>query len=200
MPPEVNADTGHDARYTNEVKPIINKNKRYNMIYNLLNDIRRQLESKTSGTAEEQEMLGRIKLALSNTRKDRDVELLAPNEVLVRICPATGHPVLVCHDGQGQCSCLHNDTVEEDAVDVQLWLSSLGKKCNGNRKLLETLVDLAYNAGADNLWKDRDSRTVVSDIIAWAGEFETKYAGTDWHEEDYFLIIDRFYEEKISNL
>lgn len=109
-------------------------------------------------------MLGRIKLALSNTRKDRDVELLAPNEVLVRICPATGHPVLVCHDGQGQCSCLH------------------------------------YNAGADNLWKDNDSRAINADIIRWAGEFETKYAGADWNEEDYFLTIDRFYEEKTSNL
>lgn len=170
------------------------------MIYNLLNDIRRQLELKASLTAEEQEMLGRIKLALSNTRKDRDAELLMPAEVLVRICPGTKRPVLVCHDGQGQCSCLHNDTVEEDAVDVKLWLSSLGKECNGNRKLLETLVDLAYNAGADNLWKDRDSRAVVSDIIAWAGEFETAHAGTDWNEEDYFLTIDRFYEEKTSNL
>lgn len=170
------------------------------MIYNLLNDICRQLESKASKTAEEQEMLGRIKLALSNMRKDRDVDLLAPDEVLVRICPATRHPVLVCHDGQGQCSCLHNDTVEEDTVDVQLWLSSLGKECNGNRKLLETLVDLAYNAGANNLWKDNDSRAINTDIIRWAGEFEAKYAGVDWNEEDYFLTIDRFYEEKTSNL
>ena len=128
------------------------------MLYKLLEDIRHLLETKDSQTAAEREILDRILLALPHTRRNRDAELLAPSEVLVRICPDTGHPVLVCHDGRGQCSCLHNETVEEDAVDVKLWLSSLGKECNGNRKLLETVVDLAYNAGAENLWEGRNSR------------------------------------------
>nr|DAE30218.1 MAG TPA: hypothetical protein [virus sp. ct5rm7] len=170
------------------------------MIYNLLKDIRLQLESKASRTAEEQEMLGRISLALPHMRKDGDAELLTPGEVLVRICPDTQSPVLVCHDGNGQCTCLHNETVGEDAIDVKLWLLSSGGECNGNLKLLEAVVDLAYNAGADKLWEDRDSRAVVSDIIRWAGEFETEHAGTDWNTEDYLLAIDGFYKEKISDL
>ncbi len=71
----------------------------------------------------------------------------------------------VCHNGNGQCLCLHNGTTEEDAVDVDLWLRS---------------NDLAYNAGADNLWEDRDSRAVNAEIVQWAEEFETEHAGTDW--------------------
>ena len=43
-------------------------------------------------------------------------------------------------------------TTEEDAVDVDLWLRSNGRECNGYNKLQEAVVDLAYNAGADNLW------------------------------------------------
>lgn len=170
------------------------------MLYNLLKDIRLQLEEKASRTTQEQEMLDRINLALPHMCRNGDAELLAPNEVLVRICPDTKHPVLVCHDGQGQCTCLHNETVEEDNTDVKLWLSSLGKECNGNRKLLETVVDLAYNAGADRLWENRDSRAVVSDIICWAEEFETRNADTGRDSEDYLLAIDKFYKEKISDL
>lgn len=170
------------------------------MLYNLLKDIRRQLGAKTPLTAEEQCLLERIDHAVPYIRRDGDAEQLQPGEVLVRVCPDTGHPVLVCHDGEGQCTCLHNETVAEDAADVRLWLSSLGRECNGNRKLLEAAVDLAYNAGADKLWDERDSRAVVSDIIRWAGEFETAHAGTDWDEVDYLLAIDRFYQEKISDL
>lgn len=170
------------------------------MLYKLLEDIRHRLEAKDPQMAEEQEILDRILLALPHIRRDRDAELLAPSEVLVRVCPDTGHPVLVCHDGQGQCSCLHNETVEEDAADVKLWLSSLGRECNGNRRLLEAVVDLAYNAGAEHLWEDRDSRAVVSDIIRWAGEFETRHAGTDWDTEDYLLAVDGFYREKTADI
>lgn len=170
------------------------------MLYNLLKDIRQQLETKTSLTAEEQILLERISHAIPHIRRDGDAEQLHPSEVLVRICPDTGHPVLVFHDGEGRCACLHNETIEEDFADVKLWLSSLGGECNGNRKLLEAVVDIAYNAGADKLWEERDSRAVVSDIIRWAEEFETTHAGTDWDEEDYLRAIDKFYKEKISDL
>lgn len=170
------------------------------MLYNLLKDIRRQLGAKTVLTAEEQCLLERIDHAVPHIRRAGDAEQLQPGEVLVRVCPDTGHPVLVCHDGEGQCTCLHNKTVAEDAADVRLWLSSLGRECNGSRKLLEAVVDLAYNAGADKLWDERDSRAVVSEIIRWAGEFEATHAGTDWDEVDYLLAIDIFYKEKISDL
>ena len=129
-----------------------------------------------------------------------DTETLAANELLVRICPDTKRPVLVCHNGNGQCLCLHNGTTEEDAVDVDLWLRSNGRECNGYNKLQEAVVDLAYNAGADNLWEDRDSRAVNAEIVQWAEEFETEHAGTDWDAEDYFLAIDRFYKEKTKQM
>ena len=85
----------------------------------------------------------------------RDTETLAANELLVRICPDTKRPVLVCHNGNGQCLCLHNETTEEDAVDVDLWLRSNGRECNGYNKLQEAVVDLAYNAGADREFHSR---------------------------------------------
>lgn len=146
------------------------------------------------------EILSLVNQALSTMLNGRDTETLAPNELLVRICPDTKRPVLVCHDGNGQCLCLHNGTTEEDAVDVDLWLRSNSRECNGYNKLQEAVVDLAYNAGADNLWEDMDSRAVNAEIIRWAEEFETEHAGTDWDAEDYFLAIDRFYREKTKQM
>ena len=166
------------------------------MIYNLLKRIQNLLASKPSGTKEEQEILSLVSQALPAMLNGHDTETLAANELLVRICPDTKRPILVCHNGNGQCLCLHNGTTEEDAVDVDLWLRSNGRECNGYNKLQEAVVDLAYNAGADNLWEDRDSRAVNAEIVQWAEEFETEHAGTDWDAEDYFLAIDRFYKEK----
>lgn len=168
------------------------------MIYNLLKRIQNLLASKPSGTKEEQEILSLVSQALPAMLNGHDTETLAANELLVRICPDTKRPVLVCHNGNGQCLCLHNGTTEEDAVDVDLWLRSNGRECNGYNKLQEAVVDLAYNAGADNLWEDRDSRAVNAEIVQWAEEFETEHAGTDWDAEDYFLAIDRFYKEKTN--
>ena len=150
------------------------------MIYNLLKRIQNLLASKPSGTKEEQEILSLVSQALPAMLNGHDTETLAANELLVRICPDTKRPVLVCHNGNGQCLCLHNGTTEEDAVDVDLWLRSNGRECNGYNKLQEAVVDLAYNAGADNLWEDRDSRAVNAEIVQWAEEFETEHAGTDW--------------------
>ena len=170
------------------------------MIYNLLKSIQNLLASKPSGTKEEQEILSLVSQALPTMLNGRDTETLAANELLVRICPDTKRPVLVCHNGNGQSLCLHNGTTEEDAVDVDLWLRSNGRECNGYNKLQEAVVDLAYNAGADNLWEDRDSRAVNAEIVRWAEEFETEHAGTDWDAEDYFLAIDRFYKEKTKQM
>ncbi|MBU9878954.1 hypothetical protein KGH27_02630 [Bacteroides faecis] len=154
------------------------------MIYNLLKSIQNLLASKPSGTKEEQEILSLVSQALPAMLNGRDTETLAANELLVRICPDTKRPVLVCHNGNGQCLCLHNETTEEDAVDVDLWLRSNGRECNGYNKLQEAVVDLAYNA----------------EIVRWAEEFETGHAGTDWDAEDYFLAIDRFYREKTKQM
>ena len=136
------------------------------MIYNLLKRIQNLLASKPSGTKEEQEILSLVSQALPAMLNGHDTETLAANELLVRICPDTKRPVLVCHNGNGQCLCLHNGTTEEDAVDVDLWLRSNGRECNGYNKLQEAVVDLAYNAGADNLWEDRDSRAVNAEIVS----------------------------------
>ena len=147
------------------------------MIYNLLKRIQNLLASKPSGTKEEQEILSLVSQALPAMLNGHDTETLAANEL-----------------------CLHNGTTEEDAVDVDLWLRSNGRECNGYNKLQEAVVDLAYNAGADNLWEDRDSRAVNAEIVQWAEEFETEHAGTDWDAEDYFLAIDRFYKEKTKQM
>lgn len=167
------------------------------MVYNLLKRIQNLLVSKPSGTKKELEILSLVNQALSTMLNGRDTETLAPNELLVRICPDTKRPVLVCYDGNGQCLCLHNGTTEEDTIDVDLWLRSNGKDRNGVFKLLETVADLAYNAGADDLCKDKDSRAVMADIVEWAKEFSEHHAKTAWETEDYILSIDRFYRKKV---
>lgn len=141
-------------------------------------------------------MLQRLTKALPTILCERSCEQLAPGEVLVRICPDTRRQVLVCHNGDGQCACLHNGTIEEDAADVKLWLQTEGREANGNRQALEALVDLAYNAGADGLWAERDSREVVNELIAWAFEFVHETADTDWCATDYITAIDNFYAAK----
>lgn len=168
------------------------------MVYQLLNDIRQMLSDKETLTTAEQSILDRVNKVLPTLRNNEDSELLRQDEVFARICPATKFPVLACYDGDNMCSCLHNDTIEEDAVDVKQWLASAGNICTGNARLLETLVDIAYNAGADNLWCDADSRMVADKIIEWAHEFERQNVTNDWREDDYILAIDKFYQEKVT--
>lgn len=166
------------------------------MIYNLLKDMQKYLQEKSRRTVAEQDMLDNINHALPAMLRKGDNGHLFTGELLVRICPDTGHPVLVCHDGEGQCLCLHNETIEEDGVDVEEWLK--GKRINAER-LLETVADLAYNAGADNLYEDMDSRTVLSGIVHGAYDFERVHAGTDWDEEDYLLAVDEFYRMRFKD-
>ena len=75
------------------------------MVYNLLKHIQNLLVSKPSETKEELEILNLVNQTLPTMLNGCDTETLAPNELLVRICPDTKHPVLVCHDGNGQCLC-----------------------------------------------------------------------------------------------
>lgn len=68
-------------------------------------------------------------------------------------------------------------------------------------KIWETIYDLAYLAGNDNLletlYYDNDSRELYGDIQMWAIEFEKKFdIDFDQSEFDYLIEIDKFYEEK----
>lgn len=167
------------------------------MIYTLLQDMHKYLSAKQILTEEEQKIFSQLNKSLSVIINNDDSELITPNEVLVRISRATKHPVLVCYNGDGTCFSLHNETVEEDGLEIEQWLQAQGKMCVGSRKLLEAVADLAYNASVQSLCDDRDSREVVMDIIDWAREFEKNHAETDWGEDDYMIEIDNFYKEKI---
>lgn len=60
-----------------------------------------------------------------------------------------------------------------------------------NRKLLETVADIAFIAGSSNYYSG-DSRADISTFIWWAEEFEQSHVNTDWHDEDYMLAIEEF--------
>ena len=109
------------------------------MIYQLLHDLKRYWGDKDSLVPEEKDLLQRLTKALPTILCERSCEQLAPGEVLVRICPDTRRQVLVCHNGDGQCACLHNGTIEEDAADVKLWLQTEGREANGTGKLWKHL-------------------------------------------------------------
>lgn len=168
------------------------------MVYKLLKDVEQLLSGKESISADELKILNCVRKVLPTLRNTDDSELLRKNEVIIRICPATNHPVLACYEGDNMCSCLHNETVKEDAVDIKQWLASSGEICTGNQRLLEAVTDIAYNAGAESLCEGCDSRMVVDKIIEWAHEFEQKNTSNDWRDDDYITAIDGFYNEKVT--
>ncbi len=65
---------------------------------------------------------------------------------------------------------------------------------------VEVLVDIAYIAGEEGLFQDRDSRAVNRLIISWACEFARLHKDTDWSETDYLDIIYSFTGDKIEEL
>lgn len=166
------------------------------MIYTLLQDIRKYLSAKQILTEEEQKIFAQLNKSLSVIIKNDDSELLTSNEVLVRIGRATKHPVLVCYNGDGTCFSLHNKTIEEDGLEIEQWLQVQGKMRVGSRKLLETVADIAYNAGVQQLFDGQDSREVIMNLIDWAREFESIHAETNWDEKDYMMEIESFYKDK----
>ena len=114
------------------------------MVYQLLKDIEQHMGGKESLTAAERSILKRSSQALATMRNSEDTELLKQNEILVRFCPATKSPVLVYYDGDGMCSCMHNDTVEEDMEDVKRWLNEMTQEqtnSNMNYDKEEELMD-----------------------------------------------------------
>lgn len=62
----------------------------------------------------------------------------------------------------------------------------------------ETLADIAYECGYRRFRYDNDSRTKISQIIAWANEFSQSHAYTDWAETEYLDKIDEFMQSKLS--
>ena len=95
------------------------------MVYQLLKDIEQLLRGKESLTAGKQSILEHSSKVIATMRNPEDTELLRKDEIIVRFCPATKSPVLAYYDGDGMCSCLHNDTVEEDMEDVKRWLNEM---------------------------------------------------------------------------
>lgn len=65
---------------------------------------------------------------------------------------------------------------------------------------VEVLVDIAYIAGEEGLFQDRDSRVVNRLIISWASEFARLHKDTDWSETDYLDIVYSFTGDKIEEL
>lgn len=65
---------------------------------------------------------------------------------------------------------------------------------------VEVLVDIAYIAGEEGLFQDRDSRVVNKLIISWACEFARRHKDTDWSETDYLDVIYSFTGDKIEEL
>lgn len=65
---------------------------------------------------------------------------------------------------------------------------------------VEVLVDIAYIAGEEGLFQDRDSRVVNKLIISWACEFARLHKDTDWSETDYPDILYSFTGNKIEEL
>ena len=62
----------------------------------------------------------------------------------------------------------------------------------------ETLADIAYECGYRRFRYDNDSRTKISQIIAWANEFSQSHAYTDWAETEYLDKINEFMQSKLS--
>jgi hypothetical protein len=73
-------------------------------------------------------------------------------------------------------------------------------KVTTNEELLETVADIAYNAGLVHFYSG-DSRQDVQLYVQWAREFEAKNIDTDWEADpfrDYIIAIDQFTKYKIA--
>ncbi len=62
----------------------------------------------------------------------------------------------------------------------------------------EVLADITYEVGYHRLRINNDSRTIISEVIHWAKEFQEKHKHTDWAEVEYLDAIYAFTEEKIA--
>jgi len=63
-------------------------------------------------------------------------------------------------------------------------------------KIFETIADISYIAGYSNHYSG-NSRIDIREYISWAKEFEKIHAKTNWDDEDYMIVVEKFTEEKI---
>ena len=68
-----------------------------------------------------------------------------------------------------------------------------------NQNLLETVADIAYQAGSKGYYSG-DSRADVINFVWWAKEFERIHEHTNWGEENYMLTLETFTDDKLSAL
>ena len=64
------------------------------------------------------------------------------------------------------------------------------------KKLHESIADIAYIAGYRRYYSG-DSRIDMSEIIAWAKEFEKMNQNAIWEERNYMTEIEEFANRKI---
>ncbi len=68
-------------------------------------------------------------------------------------------------------------------------------------RLCEVVADIAYIAGLKKYYSG-DSRIDMDDFISWAEEFEKKWKGKKWGEDDtqndYILEVEKFTDAKIK--
>ena len=141
------------------------------MIYQLLKDIEQHMGGKESLTAAERSILERSTKALSTMRNPEDTELLRKDEIIVRFCPATKSPVLAYYDGDGMCSCLHNDTITEDIEDVKRWLEDTTSETPNDTMSYQT----EENILDDILSTEENSETFMEVVMSEIQSDEESY-------------------------
>ena len=67
-----------------------------------------------------------------------------------------------------------------------------------NQKLLETVADIAYQAGQQKYYSG-NSRADISEFVRWASQFEKENFKTDWNETDYILAVEEFTSKRLLN-
>jgi hypothetical protein len=66
-----------------------------------------------------------------------------------------------------------------------------------NIKLIETVADISYIAGFKKHYSG-NSRLDISEYIRWAKEFEQIHKDTDWDNEDYMMVIEKYAKDNIK--
>lgn len=136
------------------------------MVYQFLKDLQCFFTVKGSLTPEEDSLSQRAGAILGTMLKERDTEHLSKNEMIVRLCPETEHPVLAYYDGDERCLCLHNRTIEEDKHDVEQWINNQYQKHQGADA--NDIMKDVLSGGANS---DRFGEMVINEIATDTDSF-----------------------------